>query len=522
MADVNVFDNQGNPQTIDSAELPALQRTGWRIATPQEVRSTLLQEKQGGVGTQLRTGLESAASGATFGGSDILARGMGANMQEMAERREANPISSTVGNIAGSTLGIAALPELGLGRVATSAIHGAALGAGNVVSEAALGDPDLNAQKAISEIGLSALFGAGVGVLAKGIPKGANMLNEGIEGAKGKFNDVMEKYIPTAGEQAAPDALSEEGGKFDPFTKKPYTSVDKTKSIADMFEDEGSFKDALVRKVSDFDPSILSKLKGAASTMFDLSHIGRALNAVTGMASFIEKADNALSTQAKSVFTAGATATGIDTMSDRDYTKAITNLSALQDPNNFINHMEHNLGPLHQSMPNTTPFMQAAMQRGISFLASKIPAQPTHYPLDEKWDPTPDQKNKFASYYNTVNNPMGLLKQIKQGTLSNESMEAMVNVYPRLLDEMRAKVAENMKQPANYAAKIALAKFMAQPMDSFQTPASVAANQAAIQSPVSQMGQRMTQKHSTTLGGLKELKMGSRHRTQTEKEESDV
>lgn len=63
---------------------------------------------------------------------------------------------------------VATAAELGVG----SALEGAAYGLGQSVSEQALGDPDLNAERVASNIGMSALLGAGIGATF-GAVKGA-------------------------------------------------------------------------------------------------------------------------------------------------------------------------------------------------------------------------------------------------------------------------------------------------------------------------------------------------------------
>lgn len=48
---------------------------------------------------------------------------------------------------------------------AGSAVEGAVYSAGNVLSEASLGDPQLNAEKALAQVGMGAALGGGIGGL---------------------------------------------------------------------------------------------------------------------------------------------------------------------------------------------------------------------------------------------------------------------------------------------------------------------------------------------------------------------
>lgn len=88
-----------------------------------------------------------------------------------------------------ATAGEAALTK-GAAGLAGGALEGGLYGLGNVAHEAALGDPNLTAQKAISEVGLSAALGGGLsgamGAAEVGLPLA-------VSKAKGVFQDVFNK-----------------------------------------------------------------------------------------------------------------------------------------------------------------------------------------------------------------------------------------------------------------------------------------------------------------------------------------
>lgn len=132
------------------------------------------EDKYGEPGEQLKAGVEALARGATLGGSDFAETKLGISTPEAVRgRREANPVTSFLGEAVGSTAPIlltegAAAPAA-LGVVAKNALIGGVLGAGNVVSDMALGEPNLNAQKILADIGGGIVAGAGFGLLEKGI-----------------------------------------------------------------------------------------------------------------------------------------------------------------------------------------------------------------------------------------------------------------------------------------------------------------------------------------------------------------
>lgn len=145
-----------------------------------------MEEKQyGSIQQQSLAALEGAARGASLGGSDWLETKFGlATPEAIRKRQEIHPVTSALFNMAGgaaligATGGLAAPIEGALtaakvaplaARIAGFGAEGAVFGAGNVVSDAALGDTNLNAQKIASDIGFGAVLGGGLGALSKGI-----------------------------------------------------------------------------------------------------------------------------------------------------------------------------------------------------------------------------------------------------------------------------------------------------------------------------------------------------------------
>lgn len=138
----------------------------------------------------LQAEAEAIASGATLGFSRIAERLILNNQEDQARRAKNNQDLVNFGNTIGgvgliaATGGSGSLLEAagakGLGKIVLgSALDATGLGAGQIVSDEALGDPDLNAQKIASAIwdqkgnlALSALFGSVIGVAAHGISSG--------------------------------------------------------------------------------------------------------------------------------------------------------------------------------------------------------------------------------------------------------------------------------------------------------------------------------------------------------------
>ena len=199
---IPVVSPDGTPGTIDPADAYATFQAGYQF-DPKTVHSAQIQAEYGGTGQQIAAGVEGLASGATFGLSRVAERIAGVSPAGMKGRREANPVTSIGGEIAGAVIpsllsggtgaigsaarlagtlpraaealggaaesGLAGLlPRLaatGIPKIAGAATIGAEYAAGNLISEAALhenGDPELTAEHALATIGFGALLGGGL------------------------------------------------------------------------------------------------------------------------------------------------------------------------------------------------------------------------------------------------------------------------------------------------------------------------------------------------------------------------
>ena len=154
---------------------------------PSPIEAHIDQQMTGQSNKEMTTAaLEAAARGATFGLSDIAEQKLlGVPQEAIRGRKEAfqeeHPIASGAANVAGGagtlllTGGLAGPAEALVGGegLAASALgagaEGAAFGAGSAISDASLGDPNLNAQKVAADIGLGAILGAGLGAGAHGM-----------------------------------------------------------------------------------------------------------------------------------------------------------------------------------------------------------------------------------------------------------------------------------------------------------------------------------------------------------------
>lgn len=268
--------------------------SGYRYPTADELTELRNEENYGaGFGNSAVALTLGAARTASFGLSDqALVRGNFVDPEVLKQVQERHPIASTVGEITGAIadplslvgdIGIAGkavskgllgsapeatnLAERVLQNTASkgigSAVEGAAFGSGQVVSEEALGDPNLTAENVISQIGHSALYGgilgsalglgevvvpAAIGAAKKALSNTANSL--GMGSTVDKIKDLATKGYSKAASivsGSTPEeikaAIKNRGVSEVPLNpeevasalQKQYDAVEKAKSTA--FED---------------------------------------------------------------------------------------------------------------------------------------------------------------------------------------------------------------------------------------------------------------------------------------------
>jgi hypothetical protein len=206
------------------------------------------QAQYGTAGQQALAGVEGVARGGSLGTSDFLETQLAHfnpqlfGPQAIKGREEANPITSFAGNVLGTagligaTGGIAGPLEAGLApgvgglaaRVLGFGAEGGVLGGGNAISDAALGDPSLNAQKVLGHIGMGAALGGGLGALSKGIGLGRALMRgnpevdaaelatassaEGIPVSEAPSPELGKTQKSLAEMKAATDQMTQYGG----------------------------------------------------------------------------------------------------------------------------------------------------------------------------------------------------------------------------------------------------------------------------------------------------------------------
>lgn len=204
---------------------------------------------------------------------------------------------------------------------------------------------------------------------------------------------------------------------------------------------------------------------------------------------------------------------------DKGYDKVTKSISNIADnPSGIVDHMAHHTAGLNNSLPNVTQGINNTAMSALQFLNSKIPKPATNFPYSQKFEPSQEQKNKFMRYYTAVNNPLHVLDDVRNGTLTNESLEAMQAVHPQLLKQMQMHVSDQLGLSKNkdlsYAKKISIAKFIGHPLDQSMLPQVIMANQMALSGPTLQKQGVQKEGHGN-MSALSKANLSGRAQTET-------
>lgn len=236
----------GSRVTIPAERYADAIASGYRIASPEEVARAQAEQAQGGLGGMALTGVEGVARGLTFGLSDQLAVGFGGEEYRQAAqaRREVNPGIAATGEIVGAVApilasggtgavarGVAAAGALPRGAAAAgrsaaalaerltaryaargaggrivqrmaagaaeAGVEGALYGVGQAITDNALLDAELSAEKILASAGEGALF---AGALGGALGGAAGVLGVGLGAAR-------DAALARLGAQTTQDAL---------------------------------------------------------------------------------------------------------------------------------------------------------------------------------------------------------------------------------------------------------------------------------------------------------------------------
>lgn len=512
----------------------------------EAMADTAEQEKSGGIGNMLLSGLYSAAKTLHAPGEAATAQ-LGSKTVKLQpdavispergkELEHANPISSSLGTIAGLLIpggqgaalekaGVMAAEKLVPKVVEEGVLRGVGRGAVKVAAESALyqagdetskmmtHDPNQSISSAISNIGLATVIGGGLGAVSP--------LWKATMGAK--MGEVTSDFRARMREHL--DIPEPTKTVYDPFIKKsreiPIGRPDDAKplgettgaKLADMFIKHSDNLEAktLAGAIGGYaghatgipyggaigayfgqralGPILESVLPNIAKPIVEKMVSGEGLKAATVYGLDVAKGIKLTQDAVKNVFKAGA-----KTIPDRlDLENSRKKLEAglvklQQDPARLSGIS----GQLGHYLPDHAVAAGTTIQSITSFLNNLRPQDAPKAPLDT---PKPISKAVQAQYdraLDIANKPLIVLDSVKDGTITSHDVIAMQQMYPQLYQGIKQRLMNHIVEHVSgentvpYKVRLGLSIFMGQPLDSSMSPQAIMGAQPMSQQPPQQ------------------------------------
>jgi hypothetical protein len=309
MGEVQVLSPTGELGTIPGEQMQSAIAEGYKQASPEDVANYHLQKEYGTPGQQLATFGEGVANAATFGGFTALEQAAGVPEEGLRARPEANPISNLAGQFTGlvgssllgtgegaavemagkaaaKAVGLAA-PTTFLAKVGSAAVKAAAENAlvagGDEASKMFAGDPNQSAQTALTDVGLSALIGAGAGgmfgtvaplwnaTIGHKVGGALKALTDRAGGIEGRVETPMSEAIAKTGMDLAPEMRA--GLEGDPAMQSTFNTLSQSPTSKGLALK--GVKEAAEQQMGEGVSTALGKAPGEIPEAFDKYNSGK-------------------------------------------------------------------------------------------------------------------------------------------------------------------------------------------------------------------------------------------------------
>ncbi len=150
-------------------------------------------------------------------------------------------------------------------------------------------------------------------------------------------------------------------------------------------------------------------------------------------------------------------------------------------PDEFSTHLNLVHNTLDAVAPNVAPHIYATAANAVNFLASKLPKSQNPMVQDDSHGPSTIQQRAWLNLHKLVNDPLTIFDHVNNSTINSHHIQALQSVYPDLHQEMINQTLEEIGkrkisgEKIPYAKRVALSKFIGQPLDSTMSLGSMQA-----------------------------------------------
>ena len=129
----------------------------------------------------------------------------------------------------------------------------------------------------------------------------------------------------------------------------------------------------------------------------------------------------------------------------KKYEKAAKKLGEFTaNPEDYLNKISDSTHALNSIAPSITSSLHLASARATQYLLSKLPAQEPASPFTEPYKPSGSEIAVFNRHLEAIENPLIILQQAKEGTLTQESISAVAEVYPKIFTEITNSIMDKL------------------------------------------------------------------------------
>lgn len=216
-------------------------------------------------------------------------------------------------------------------------------------------------------------------------------------------------------------------------------------------------------------------------------------NAAAQMANAVAKGEKKLDLSVKNVFNTSGKVIPMPKIQSLDKLDKQVKLVADNDPEsqdkmlNIGGHAGHYL-------PEHSAVLAMLGAKNMQYLASLKPVEKSLSPLEPDPVPNAAQKGKYQRALQIAQQPLVVLNNVKDGSLTLEDKQHLEYMYPALYSRMSQKLFNEMSNKATkgkdlpYDTKMGISSFLGQPLDASMSPQSIMSTQTRL--PASQQSQQ--------------------------------
>lgn len=525
--------------------------------TPDD-QSAAKEAKYGTLPQQAMSAVEGFGKGLAGPLSTLAETKLGVKGEDIQGREEANPATHSISEGVGlvlpalasdgaslsqagalNTLGEAASSFVGASGAVKTAVklgtENALLALGDEVSKKIQGNPS-SVQAAAAHVGLSGLLGGVVGLplgaasnlwVNKVAPKAEPFVNDFVKTLKGEPLEVP--FIPSENQPiknlwrpGTPiteqlDARKGVGAAPTAGQKAAELFMDKIQGIVGegLGDSVGGAAGHAIGRLtgipglgalggylghSNIAPIVKQYLPTIAKTLMLKEGSAAGLKAAFDTIDAVVSGESAVTDAAKGLFETGTNTTFNLFEQDHKHLQELDDrVHALsQDPSGMLNVG----GDTGYYMPEHGTAVAATAQNAVNYLNTQRPMPHKPGILDAIIEPSPAQTAAYFRTLGIAEQPLVVMKYLKEGTLHPKDMQDLNALYPDLVPNITQKVNNNLIDHTSkghsvpFKMRWGLTQLMGQPMDSLFTSPSILAAQATHAPQQPQQAQQGPQKGS--------------------------